>query len=166
MHTMVIFGPLFTQAERTWNRLLADAIQRVSGGSYQVILPQEETQKLLSKRIDAMNEKDAIAQMCFDNAANADVAVAILDGADADSGTCVELGWRKGQNPSAPVIGVRTDSRISEDQGLNLMLSRGKRVRACDVVLYFTSWNDDLPRVAGRIVAEADRLLASSRGTE
>jgi len=162
MQTMIIFGPLFTHAERTWNRLLAEAIQKASGASIQVILPQEETQRLL-ERIGAANEQDAIAQMCFDNAINADVAVAILDGADADSGTCVEIGWRKGQNPSALVIGVRTDSRISEDQGLNLMLGRGLKVRACDIVLYFTSWDTDLEQIAKSIVAEAQRVTRTIR---
>lgn len=158
MRTMVIFGPLFTQAERTWNRLLADAIQETSRATFQVILPQEETWKLLKISGTGINEQDAIAQMCFDNAVKADVAVAILDGADADSGTCIEIGWRKGQNPLAPVIGVRTDSRISEDRGLNLMLGRGVSVRACDVVLYFTSWNADLHQIASAIVTEAERL--------
>lgn len=160
MPTMVIFGPLFTQAERTWNRILAAAIQKASEARFQVILPQEETRKLLKANSSAASEQDAIAGVCFDNAVRADVAVAILDGADADSGTCIEIGWRKGQDPSAPVIGLRTDSRISEDQGLNLMLSRGTKVRACDVILYFTSWDADVDEIANSIVAEADRMTS------
>ena len=155
---MVIFGPLFTHAERIWNHLLADAIEEASAASFRVILPQEETQKLLKASNDTIVDQDAIAQMCFDNAVRADVAVAILDGADADSGTCIEIGWRKGQNPSAPVIGVRTDSRVSEDRGLNLMLARGVNVRACDVVLYFTSWDVGIHQIASAIVTEAERL--------
>ena len=50
-----------------------------------------------------------------------DAVVAILDGADADSGTCVEMTYAKGKGKL--VIGVRTDFRRGEDRGLNLMVS-------------------------------------------
>ena len=50
---------------------------------------------------------------------------AILDGADADSGTCWECGYAYARGK--PVIAVRTDLRAGEDMGLNLMLSRSAR---------------------------------------
>ena len=47
--------------------------------------------------------------------------VAILDGADADSGTCWECGFAVSQG--IPVIVVRTDFRLSGDtKGFNAML--------------------------------------------
>jgi hypothetical protein len=52
--------------------------------------------------------------------------VAILDGADADSGTCWECGFAYALG--IPVIAVRTDIRQSGDDGaLNLMLTRSCR---------------------------------------
>ena len=51
----------------------------------------------------------------------ADALVAILDGPDADSGTCIEMGYAKAQGK--PVIGIRTDFRESQDRGLNLMVA-------------------------------------------
>ena len=56
------------------------------------------------------------------NAINhSDAVVAVLDGVDTDSGTCIEMGYAKGQGKL--VIGVRTDFRAGEDGGLNLMVS-------------------------------------------
>ena len=52
---------------------------------------------------------------------NADAVVALLDGADADSGTCIEIGYAIGKGKR--VIGVRTDFRVAEDRGLNLMVA-------------------------------------------
>jgi hypothetical protein len=47
--------------------------------------------------------------------------VAILDGADADSGTCWECGYATAKG--IPVIAVRTDFRNSGDiKGFNAML--------------------------------------------
>src|SRR6266852_5182840 len=97
MTKVIILAPLFTQAERIWNRALKDKISEESDGECEVTLPQDEAAKFVST---AGIDFDAIAQRCFDNAESYDVAVAILDGADSDSGTCIEMGWRKGRNPT------------------------------------------------------------------
>ena len=57
--------------------------------------------------LDAINHSDAV--------------VAFLDGADSDSGTCIEIGYAKAKGKL--IIGVRTDFRAGEDRGLNLMVS-------------------------------------------
>ncbi len=57
--------------------------------------------------LDAINHSDAV--------------VAILDGADSDSGTCIEIGYAKAKGKL--IIEVRTDFRSGEDRGLNLMVS-------------------------------------------
>ncbi len=46
--------------------------------------------------------------------------MAILEGADADSGTSVELCYAYSKEKA--ILGIRTDFRISEEKGLNLML--------------------------------------------
>lgn len=142
---IILFGPLFTQAERIWNKLLKDAIERAGDGKFKVILPQEEANKFIKKSVVDI---DAIVQSCLDNAETTPIAVAILDGPDADSGTCIEIGFRKGRNSKLPVIGVRTDFRVSEDGGLNAML------RICDKIVYFPSFNTDIDALAKKIVAE------------
>ena len=48
-----------------------------------------------------------------------DAVVAILDGPDSDSGTCIEIAYARAKGK--PVIGVRTDFRDGEVHGLNVM---------------------------------------------
>ena len=62
---------------------------------------------MYSFSLDAINHSDAV--------------VAILDGADSDSGTCIEIGYAKAKGKL--IVGVRTDFRAGEDRGLNLMVS-------------------------------------------
>ena len=65
---------------------------------------------------------DPIGKACLDHLAKADVVLAILDGPDADSGTCFEAGWAVARG--IPVIGLRTDWRPAEDGAANCMLTR------------------------------------------
>ena len=154
MEKIILFGPLFTQAERIWNKLLKDAIEKEGIGELEVILPQEEANKFIKKgKIDI----DAIVQSCLDNADSMPIAVAILDGSDADSGTCIEIGFRKGRDWKLPVVGVRTDFRASEDGGLNAML------RICDKIIYFPSFNTDVDALAQKIVAEIKKLKKTAK---
>jgi len=141
----ILFGPLFTQAERIWNQLLKYAIERESEYEIQVTLPQDEAAMFIrGSSIDF----DGMVANCLVNAATFDMAVAILDGSDADSGTCLEIGYRKGCGSDLPVIGVRTDFRTSEDRGLNAML------RICDKVIYSPSFNIDVNALAREIIKE------------
>jgi nucleoside 2-deoxyribosyltransferase len=156
MKKIVVFGPLFTQAERLWNRMLKKAIEEKGRGEWEVILPQDQAEKFIH---GADIDRDSIAQDCFERAEAADLAIAILDGADADSGTCIEIAWRKGKNIKSPVIGVRTDFRAGEDQGSNLMLRRGKTIKMCDAVVDFPSFNEDIAHLAEQILVEALKLL-------
>ena len=142
-----------------WNRMLKGAIDRTGGGLYEVILPQDEANKFIS---GSNVDRDSIAQECFDRAEAADVAIAILDGSDADSGTCVEVAWRKGRNAKLPVIGVRTDFRLSEDEGFNLMLRRGRSTRMCDVTIYFPSFDEDVNRLAEQIVDAIQKMRTTA----
>jgi len=105
-------GPLFTAAERQFNEALAQYIEQAG---FAVYLPQKECHGI-TKANDIFNR-------CIKGLDNAWCVVAILDGPDADSGTCFEVGYAYSKN--IPVIGVRTDFRKSADDGhLNLMLSQ------------------------------------------
>ena len=71
--------------------------------------------------------------------------VAIVDGPDADSGTCIEIGYAKGLGKK--VIGVRTDFRGSEERGLNLMVAR-----ICTHLITAPSTTTTLGQLAEKIV--------------
>ena len=91
-------GPLFTSAERAWNAQVAAAL-RAAG--HEIFLPQDE------KGPGADGEGIFAADVAGIDAA--DGLVAVMDGADPDSGTCWEVGYAYGTRK--PVVLVRTDIR-------------------------------------------------------
>ena len=119
MH-LYLAGPLFTQAERAWNASLARLIAR---GGHSVFLPQDEVKAIAT--LDA----DVIFGVDVDGVRSADAVVAVLDGADADSGTSFECGLAFGLG--IPIVLVRTDFRGGGDAlpgqklaTVNLMLAQ------------------------------------------
>ncbi|GAB4220051.1 MAG TPA: nucleoside 2-deoxyribosyltransferase [Spirochaetota bacterium] len=105
-------GPLFTAAERQFNELLSQYIEQAG---YAVYLPQKECQGISSA--------NDIFRHCIKGLDNAWCVVALVDGADTDSGTCFEMGYAYAKG--IPIIGLRTDFRKSADDGhVNLMLSQ------------------------------------------
>ncbi|NJL02169.1 MAG: nucleoside 2-deoxyribosyltransferase [Spirulinaceae cyanobacterium SM2_1_0] len=111
MSTRLYFAaPLFTAAEQAFNAQLAQQLDQLG---WRVFLPQV--------RCAGLTTSQAIYGRCLEGLTQAEVVVAILDGADADSGTCWECGYAVGQN--IPVVAVRTDFRQSGDtRGFNAML--------------------------------------------
>jgi len=110
-------GPLFSAAERDWNATLAAAL-RAAG--HEVILPQEQEPG-----------KDAPGIFATDVGGIdwAEGLVAIMDGADPDSGTSWEVGYAYGKKP---IVLVRTDVRRnagSGGSGYNPMLTESATVR-------------------------------------
>src|SRR5689334_20493882 len=95
-------GPLFTQAEWLWNERFADELR---ARSLDVILPQQRAQPMLTghESFDALILFKANVE-AIDSAA---AVVAVLDGADADSGTAWECGYAF--KAGIPIIAVRTD---------------------------------------------------------
>jgi nucleoside 2-deoxyribosyltransferase len=122
-------GPLFTNAERSWNENLASALRRAD---FRVVLPQEEARKHIS---EVGADFAGIFSTCLEGIRSASVVVAVLDGADVDSGTAFECGYAYGLDK--PVFGVRTDLRSGgEEKGLNAMLSR-----CCRKFVYVAAFN-------------------------
>jgi nucleoside 2-deoxyribosyltransferase len=122
MH-LYLAGPLFTQAERVWNLALAAALETAG---HSVFLPQIEVQNLSEL------EADAIFRVDVDGVRSADALVAVLDGADADSGTCFECGLAYALG--IPIVAVRSDFRGGGDAlpgqklaTVNLMLAQAAR---------------------------------------
>jgi nucleoside 2-deoxyribosyltransferase len=145
MRSVYLAGPLFSLAEQDFNRRLADAL-RLLDASLQIILPQERCLALLP----LPNGLALAYQDCVDMLRQCDVVLAILDGADADSGTCVELGIAHGYG--RPIIGVRTDFRALEDRGLNLMVSH-----ICTALVLPD--NLTLPALALKVLAQINQLI-------
>ena len=102
-------APLFTKGEQDFN---LSVYKYLTDDGYRVFLPQQEC---------AQKQGEEIYQTCLSGLKSAAIVVAILDGADADSGTCWECGYAVSQG--IPVIAVRTDFRGSGDtKGFNAML--------------------------------------------
>jgi len=103
-------APLFSEAERRFNSLLRDLLE---ARGFQVFLPQE----------DSNNSEDIhlIFRRNLSALERAEVVVAVLEGADVDSGTAWEVGYALGQGK--PVVGLRTDFRTLGREGrVNLMI--------------------------------------------
>jgi nucleoside 2-deoxyribosyltransferase len=123
-----IAGPLFTQAEREWNSRISERLRQALPGVV-IMLPQEfcavheagHTADLGHGR-EGKPDFGAIFKSCRDHLDQCTHVVAILDGADADSGTSWEMGYAYAKGRT--VIGLRTDWRPAEDGGGNAMLTR------------------------------------------
>lgn len=112
-------APLFTDAERAWNAANAHSLRELGQGSIELLVPQE-----FCAALDAGASPDfaRIFAACVSHLDRAQAVIAVLDGADPDSGTCWEAGYAYAKG--IPVIGLRTDWRPAEDGPANCMLTR------------------------------------------
>lgn len=120
-YRIYLAAPLFSEAERSYNAVIADLLRN---HCFEVFLPQEsgdncafrshdEHQRIFTKNRKAIH--------------NADIVVAIIDGADADSGTAWEMGYATALKK--PVIALRTDFRMTgSHERANLMLEEGAKL--------------------------------------
>jgi nucleoside 2-deoxyribosyltransferase len=134
-------GPLFTQAERQWNAALAENLRRIG---YRLILPQERVQRTT---VEENNFNPTLLfQHAIQSLAECDVVVAILDGADPDSGTAWECGYAYALGKK--ILGIRTDLRRGGDdpKNVNLMLSN-----CVDSMIDASSLTDDVNTLAKRV---------------
>lgn len=120
MATIYLAGGLFNAGERLHNLYLEKHLEKLG---HTIILPQREALKFFKD-----NEFDikGITNDCLYNAANPSIVfVGNTDGADSDSGTCVEYGVAISNH--GHVITYRTDFRtaIEKEVGVNAMLRVG-----------------------------------------
>jgi nucleoside 2-deoxyribosyltransferase/predicted secreted protein len=120
-YRIYLAAPLFSEAERSYNATLSALLHR---NLFEVYLPQEagddsdtrgesEQHRLFRKNLSALEASD--------------VVVAIIEGADADSGTAWEMGYAHALGK--PVIALRTDfRRIGHHEHVNLMLEQSARI--------------------------------------
>jgi nucleoside 2-deoxyribosyltransferase len=136
-------APLFSAAERDWNVALCAAL-RAAG--HEVFLPQEkelgkDAAGIFAADVDAIDWADGL--------------VAIMDGADPDSGTCWEVGYAYRKKP---IVLVCTDVRRDVGSGgsdFNAMLAESATIRVDATVA-------PMDRVAGEVLDALARLDAAS----
>ena len=124
-------GDLFDAKDLGGNVLLADAIEKVSAGRYQVMLPQNGECEVCERTSKSIRDAD------FELLYNCDVIVANFDGTDLDSGTVVEFCFAK--MVDMPAVLLRTDFRDGGDRTLpdgepwNLMCSHYPRTEVLHI---------------------------------
>jgi nucleoside 2-deoxyribosyltransferase len=144
-------APLFSQVERIWNRNLAKAILEQEPG-WEITLPQDFRVK------GKFNDPERFPELfrrCVHSLEASRAVIAILDGADVDSGVAFEVGHASAR--SIPVIGVRTDYREGQEKGVNLMLANG-----CTSIVRKYSFGEDLTALAREIARRVRKRLPSS----
>ena len=120
-------GDLFDHKDLIGNLLLAEAVEKLSHGRYQIMLPQDGECEVCCRTSHTIRNADFL--LLYD----CDVLVANFDGHDLDSGTVVEFCFAK--MVDMPAVLLRTDFRFSGDGTLpdgepwNLMCSHYPRTR-------------------------------------
>ena len=116
MVTVYLAGPLFSQAEKEFNKKLQKMMLE---SGFSVFLPQEDAADTYSER--EHRHHTVIFNNCLSGLQKSDIVVAVLEGVDVDSGTAWELGYAYAAGK--PIIGIRTDFRIqTPDERVNLMI--------------------------------------------
>jgi hypothetical protein len=163
-YSIYFAGDLFDHKHLTGNALLSEAIEEVSSGAYECLLPQnlEQTE---TRALDVRNQDLRAVLEC-------DLALFNFDGPDLDSGTVAEFMFAK--SVDIPAVLLRTDFRYAGDQSgggepWNLMLSgypRTKTVRCHGMELYqatrrYGGIKEMHREIAREIVAAFDEILAN-----
>ena len=108
-------GPLFSESEREFNQKVANRLAEIF---YSCHLPQnldDDEENRTENRERLIYDKNLAALK------NADIVVAVIDGADADSGTAWEMGYATALGKR--ILALRTDfRRVSDNELVNLML--------------------------------------------
>ena len=124
-------GDLFNAKDLGGNLMLATAINEVSQGRYQAMLPQDGECETVQREARRIRNSD------FDLLFHCDLILANFDGTDLDSGTVVEFCFSKMLD--MPAVLLRTDFRHAGDQELqdgdpwNLMCSHYPRTEVLAV---------------------------------
>ncbi|MDD3856781.1 MAG: nucleoside 2-deoxyribosyltransferase [Methanoculleus sp.] len=120
-YRIYLAAPLFSEAERTYNLALRDLLE---AHLFDVYLPQEVGD---TSHTRGREEHRAIFSQHTAALHDVDTVVAVIDGADADSGTSWEMGYAYALGKK--VVALRTDFRIAGHHELvNLMLEESAEV--------------------------------------
>lgn len=125
-YRIYLAAPLFSTAEKEYNSWLARFLK---DHLFDVFLPQEAGDDISHR--DQETHRRIYARN-LEELEKTDMVVAVIDGADADSGTAWEMGYACSRG--IPVIAIRTDFRMAgPNEHVNLMLEQSARlVRSSD----------------------------------
>jgi nucleoside 2-deoxyribosyltransferase len=116
-YRVYLAAPLFSEAERRYNESIATLLKDYF---FDVYLPQDIGD---DSAVRESREHRWIYEHNIQALQNADIIIAIIDGADADSGTAWEMGYATATGK--PVIAIRTDFRtVGRHERVNLMLEQ------------------------------------------
>jgi len=136
-YRIYLAAPLFSEAEQTYNLALHDLLER---HLFDVYLPQEVGD---TSHTRCREQHAAIFTQHLRALRDADVVVAVIDGADADSGTSWEMGYAYALKKR--VVALRTDFRLAgHHERVNLMLEESAEV---------VTAKEDLPGALGSLLA-------------
>ena len=117
-----VAGPLFSKAERTFLELMVNTLAKASALDpiTDFFLPHRDGGEL-----GKGPKRKPIFELDLQQVASATIVVALLDGQDVDSGTCIELGYAYAKGKK--IFGLLTDFRAyhtadSEPHRPNLMV--------------------------------------------
>ncbi len=115
MHGRIFLaGPLFSEAERSYNASLAARLRKEG---FEVWLAQEKG----IVKLGTSPEKQYLFNEDLEGIRGSAVILAILDGTDVDAGTAFELGYAHALGK--PLYGLKTDYRsFSPVENVNLMI--------------------------------------------
>lgn len=135
MASIYLAGGLFNAGERLHNIFLESELSALG---HKVRLPQRRALEFFREGAFVMAEVIADCRRCATDPHG--ILVACIDGADADSGTCVEFGLALATAGRA--IAYRTDFRTALDTeaGINAML-RGENTKIIYLPCYFTEFD-------------------------
>lgn len=108
-----VAGPLFSEAERDYLEKMVEELARRCGLNpvSNFFLPHRDGGEL-----GKGPSRKQIFALDMGKIRSADIVVALLDGQDSDSGTCVELGYAYAVNKK--IFGLLTDFRSYHTNGL------------------------------------------------
>ncbi|MDN7011728.1 DUF523 domain-containing protein [Methanoculleus sp. FWC-SCC3] len=136
-YRVYLAAPLFSEAEVAYNLALQELLE---AHLFDVYLPQEVGD---TSHTRCREEHQAIFAQHTAALQDVDTVVAVIDGADADSGTSWEMGYAYALGKR--VVALRTDFRIAGHHELvNLMLEESAAV---------VTAKEDLPRALGSLLS-------------
>lgn len=115
-----IAGPLFNEMERARNAEIAVLVESLGHNIY---LPQRDGGMFSEKIARGEKIEDARKEIFKEDVEAiqiSDAILCLLDGRVPDEGMCIELGIAYAL--SKKCYGYRTDSRVSEAEGMNIIL--------------------------------------------
>ncbi len=135
-YRVYLAGPLFSEAEQAYNLALRDLLE---AHLFDVYLPQEVGD---TSHTRCSEEHQAIFAQHLMALRDADIVVAVIDGADADSGTSWEMGYAYALGRR--IVALRTDFRaVGHHERVNLMLEESATV---------VTAKENLPRALGSLI--------------